>query len=90
MNTIVDNGDVNGVYCYMNSSTGYESDNNNSIDYTNKRDEISTKIYLMGSNGLPYGVGIDFILPASALNQYTNMEYNNEYHNLQNNGNIST
>ena len=30
------------------------------------------------------------MLPASALNQYVNMEYNNENHNLHINGNIST
>ena len=35
-------------------------------------------------------VGIDNMLPASALNQYFNTEYNNYHHNLQKNGTIST
>ena len=42
----------------------------------------------MENNVLPDGVGIDDILPVSALNQYVNMGYNNEHHNLQINGNI--
>ena len=37
----VDNGDVNGNYCYMNSSTGSESKNPNSKVSVKKRDEIS-------------------------------------------------
>ena len=76
MNMSVDNGDDNGDYCYMNSFTGYDINNHNSIDYTKERDEISTNIYL-GKNGLLDGVDIDNMLPASALNQYVNMEYNN-------------
>ena len=40
--------------------------------------------------GLPDGVGIDNMLPASAVNQYLNIEYNNGNHNLQINGYIST
>ena len=47
MNMSVDNGDFNGDYCYMNSSTVSESNNHNSIDYTNKRYENSTNMYLM-------------------------------------------
>ena len=43
----VDNGDVNGDCYYMNSSTGSESKNHNTIDRANKRDEISINIYLM-------------------------------------------
>ena len=42
----VENGDINGDYCYMNSYTGSVINNQNSIDYTNKRDEISTNKYL--------------------------------------------
>ena len=42
----------------------------------------------MEDNGLPDGVGIDVMLPASALNQYINMEYNNEHNKLLINGNI--
>ena len=44
----------------------------------------------MENNGLTDGIGIDVMLPAYALNKYTNMEYNNENHNLLRNGNIST
>ena len=40
MNMIVENGDVNGDYCYMNIYNGYESKNDNSIDYTKNRYEI--------------------------------------------------
>ena len=36
MNMSVDNGDVNGCYFYINSSTGSDINNNSSIDYTNK------------------------------------------------------
>ena len=90
MSMIVDNGDVNGDYCYMNSSNGYFIDNQNLIDYINKIDDFSTNIYLKKNNGLPDVVDIDDMSPASALNQYCNMEYNNVYHNFQSNGNIYT
>ena len=43
----------------------------------------------MENIGLLYGVGIYDMLPASALDQYVNMEYNNYRHNLQRNNNIS-
>ena len=36
MNMSVDNGDVNGDYYYMNSSTGSVIRNHNSIDYAKK------------------------------------------------------
>ena len=73
----VENGDNNGDFCYVNSSTGSESKNHNSIYYNNKRDGIFTNIYLMENNGLPDGFGIGVMLPASTLNPYANMEYNN-------------
>ena len=38
INMGVENGDVNGGHCYMNSSTGSESNNHNSVDSTKKRD----------------------------------------------------
>ena len=41
----VDNGDVNGDYCYMNSYTGSAIWNQNLVAYKKKRDEISTKKY---------------------------------------------
>ena len=77
--------EINGNYYYMNSSTGSESKNHNTIYYTKKRDEISNNIYLMENNGLLNGVGIDVMLPISRLNQHANMLYNN---NLLRNGNI--
>ena len=90
MNMSVEIFYVNGNYFYMNNYTVSESKNHNSIDYTKKRDENSTNIYLMEINGLPDGICIDDMLPAPILNQYVNMEYNNEHHNLQSNGNILT
>ena len=48
----VGNGDVNGDYFYMNNSTVSVINNHNSVDYTHKRDEISSNIYLRGNNGL--------------------------------------
>ena len=74
----------------MNSSTGSESNNHNSMDYTKKIEDISTNRYLIENNALPDGVRIDIMLPASTLNQYANMEYNNKHHNLFRNCNIST
>ena len=37
VNMSVLNGDVDGYYCYMNSSTGSVINNNNYIDYTKKK-----------------------------------------------------
>ena len=45
MNTSVDNGDIDGDYCYMNGSTGSVIKNHSSVGYKNKRDEISTNIF---------------------------------------------
>ena len=44
----VDHSDVNGDYCYMNSSTVFVIRNHNSVDYINRRDEISNNRYLRG------------------------------------------
>ena len=74
MNISFDNGDINGDYLYINSSTGSVIRNNNSIEYKNKIDEISTRKDLMGNNGLTDGVDIDNMLPECAPNQYVNME----------------
>ena len=90
INIIFDNGYVTGDYCYMNSYTGSESKNQNYIDYANKIYEISTNRYLNENYGLPDSVDIDDMLPSSALNQFINMEYNNEDNKFQINGNIST
>ena len=90
MKIIVDNGGFNSDYCYMKSYTRSESKNQDSIEYTKKRDEISTNICLLENNRLPDGIGIDYMLPAYALYQYVNMEYNNWHHNLQIDSNIST
>ena len=56
----VENGDVNGNYCYMNGYTASKSKNHNSMDYTNKMEDISTNRYSIENNALPDGVGIDF------------------------------
>ena len=45
INMSVDNGDVNGDYCYRNSYTGSAIWNQNLFAYKKKRDEISTKKY---------------------------------------------
>ena len=50
-NMAVENGDVNGGHCYINSPTGYYSNNHNFIDSTTKRDEISPNISEMENNG---------------------------------------
>ena len=68
MNISVENGDVNGGYCYTNISIGSESKNNNSINSTKKIYEIAPKRYVMENNGLPDGVGIDVMLLVSTLN----------------------
>ena len=88
MNMSIGNCDVNGGYCYMNISTVSESNIHNYIYYTKKREKISPKRYLMEKNGLLDGVGIDAMLPASTLDKYANMEYNNEPNKLLSNGNI--
>ena len=59
----VENGNVNGGHCYMNSTTWYESIINNDMDYTKKRDEISPNRSEMENNGLQVGVDIDVMLP---------------------------
>ena len=88
INITVDNVDVNGYYCYINSTNGSESKNHSSVDYTYDIVETSTIRYVMENDGLPYCVGVGSLLPASTLNQYSNIEYNNEHHNLLINGNI--
>ena len=90
MNMSFYSGDVNGDYFYMNSSNWYVIINHTSVDYTKKRDEISTNKYLRGNNGLLDVIDTDDMLLASVPNQYFNMEYNNEHHKLESNGNIST
>ena len=77
INMGVENGDVNGGYCYINSSTGSESNNHNSIYSTKIRDKTSPNISEMENNRLPDGVGIDIMLPEYTLNKYDNMKYNN-------------
>ena len=87
MNMSVENSDVNGDCCYRNSSTGSITSNPSSIYHTKKRDEIYTNKYLRVNYGLPDGVDIDNMLPVYASNQYVNIEYNNEHHNIHINGN---
>ena len=74
MNMSVENGDVNVDYFYINSSTVYVINNHNYIDYTKNIYESSNNRHVKGNNGLLGGVGIDDMLPASAPNQYVNME----------------
>ena len=57
----------------MNSSNESDINNKNYIDYTQKRYEIPTNIYLRENNGLPDGVDIGDMLPASAPNHYVNI-----------------
>ena len=76
MNMSVYNGDANGEFFHMNSFTGSVINNYNYNYYTEKRDEISTNIYLRENNEFPDGVYIDNMLPASSPNKYLNMEYN--------------
>ena len=51
MNISVDNGDFNGDYFCINSSTGYVINNHNPIDYTKKIDKITTNRYFRENNG---------------------------------------
>ena len=74
MNMSIDNGDINGNYCYMNSSTWSVVNNQNPIDYTNNIDNITTNRDLKENNGLPGGVDIYDMLPASAPIKYVNMD----------------
>ena len=74
MNIGVENGDVNSGHCYMNSLTGSESRNQNSIYYRKKIDEISPKRSEVENNVLQDGVVIYVILPVPTLNQYADME----------------
>ena len=90
MNMGAENGCVNGGHCYMNSPTGSESKNHNSIDSTKKRYKIDPNKSEMENNGLQGGVGIDVMLPVSTLNRNSNMKFNTENHKLLTNGKIST
>ena len=74
----------------MNSHTISEAKNHNSVYSTKKRGGNVPNLSEMESTGLHYGVDFDFMLPASTLHQYSNMEYNDEYNYLFINGTIST
>ena len=86
MNWDVLNVYVSDVHCYINSHTLYEANNHNSIDYTRKRDENSPNRSEMENSVLQDGIDIGVMLPESALQQYSNLEDNNEYHYLSMNG----
>ena len=47
MNISVENVNFDGYYCYINTSTGYESKNHSYIDHKNKIDGIYTNKYIM-------------------------------------------
>ena len=86
----VENRDVSGGHSFMNSHTLSEANNQNSIDYTKKRDGNVPNISEMEDTGLQDGVDIDVMIPASTLHQYANMEYNNDSHFPFMNGKRST
>ena len=52
MDGYVENGDVSGGHCFMNSHTLSEAKNNNSIDSTNKRDGNFPNVSEMEGTGL--------------------------------------
>ena len=86
----VENGYVNGYHCYINIPTLYKSNNQNSVVYTNNRDEIDLNRSEMDNIELYDGVGIYFMLTVSTLNQYSNMRYDNKNCDLLRNGKFST
>ena len=75
----VENGDVSGGNCFMNSHTIYKANNHNSIYSTNKRDVNFPNLSEMEDTGLHYGIDIDAMLYAFTLNTYSDTEHNNEY-----------
>ena len=84
---VVENVDVNGGHCYINTPTVSESKNHNFIYSTKKRGAISLNRSEM-EMFLQCGVAIDVMLPLSTLNKCSNMEYNNKHNKLSMNGNI--
>ena len=64
----------------MNIHNISEAKNHNSVDFTENRDESAPKLSTMLNTGLQDGVDVDVLLSTSTLNQYANMEYNNEFH----------
>ena len=76
----IDNGDVSGEHCLMNSQNLFESMKKNYIDSTKKRAVNVPNVSEIKDNGLHDGVDIDVMLPASTLHQYVNMECNNDSH----------
>ena len=77
----VENGDVSGGFCFMNSHTLSEANIKNSIYSTKKREGNVTNISEMEGTGLQDVVDINVMLPASTIHQNANMEWNN-YYNL--------
>ena len=70
----------------MNSHTISESKNQKFVYSTRKRDENSPNRSEMENSVLQDGIDIGVMLPESALQQYSNLEDNNEYHYLSMNG----
>ena len=62
----------------MNSHALYEANNMRSVDSINKRYGNAPNISEMEDTGLQDGVDIDYMLYASKIHQYINMECNNE------------
>ena len=82
--------DISAGNCYMNSHTVSEANNNKTIDYTKKIAENTRNRSGMQSTESQAGVDIDIVLPTSKINQYENMEYNNEYDSSLMNGKTPT
>ena len=76
----VENCDVSGGDCFMKIHTISESKNLSYIYYTNKRDGNVPNVSEMKDTGLQDGVDIDAMFYACKINQYFNMECNNESH----------
>ena len=64
----------------MNSNTVYKTKNYNSVYFEKKSDENNPNRSEMENDGLQDSVDIDLMVTASTLQQYANMEYNNEYY----------
>ena len=69
----VENIDVSGGNCFMNSHTISEANNLKIIYSTNKGDKSVPSVYEMENIGIQYGFESDVMLPAFALHKYVNM-----------------
>ena len=65
----VENVDLSGGHCFMNSHILSESKNQNFIDFTKKLDGNVPNVSEMEDTGLQDGAYIDVMLPAYKLNK---------------------